>query len=193
MKATTALICSLLPAAAFAGQPVTTVEKNYKQPMTVESCFADQELQIDVFGQYTVGEGPSHAGPVRDHGWGGGIGINYFFTRNIGIGVDAAWLYAKETSSLGGDHTTIHNFSGSLIARFPSDESCIAPYIYVGGGAAVDGEQWASAHAGVGLEWRVEPQKFGIFLDTRWTYYGDRFGHEDLNNFSGRLGFRWVL
>jgi opacity protein-like surface antigen len=196
MKAISTLCAStILVAAAVAGDgKQIAIDKGYHAPEA--SCFKDQELQIDIFGQYTVGEGPSHAGPVRDHGWGGGIGINYFFTRNIGIGIDAAWLYAKDRSSVGDDdddHTTIHNFSGSLIARFPIDDKCLAPYLYVGGGAAVDGEQWASAHAGAGLEFRVQPQKMGIFVDGRWTYYGDRFGHEDLNNFSGRVGVRWVF
>jgi len=192
----TGIVCSLLATTVFAGERISTVDKNYKEPAPApELCFGDHELQIDIFGQYTVGEGPSHAGPIRDHGWGGGIGINYFFTRNIGLGVDAAWLYAKD-HSLGDDdddHTTIHNFSASLIARFPIDEKCIAPYLYVGGGAAIDGEQWASAHGGVGVEFRVQPQKMGVFVDGRWTYYGDRFGHEDLNNFSGRVGVRFIF
>jgi hypothetical protein len=129
----TALACSVLASAAFAGERVSTVDKNYKavQP-AAESCFGDHELQIDIFGQYTVGEGPSNAGPIRDHGWGGGIGINYFFTRNIGLGIDAAWLYANDRHFHDGDDdngkTTIHNFSGSLIARFPIDEKCLAPF-----------------------------------------------------------------
>ena len=188
MKTTCTLLASVaMIAVASAGERTVTIDKGYKAPEPLD-CFKDQELSIDLFGQYTDGNAPSHAGPIRDHGWGGGVGINYFFTRNIGIGVDAAWLYGRD---LGGENTTIHNFSGSLIARFPIE--CFAPYIYVGGGAAVDGEQWASAHAGVGAEWRLQPQKFGVFVDARWTYYGDRFGHEDLNNFSGRVGLRWVF
>lgn len=172
----------------YAGETIA-IDKNPVIP--VEECFGDQELSIDIFGQYTDGNSPVHAGPIRDHAWGGGLGLNYFFTRNLGIGVDAAWLYGKEHPALGGGRTTIHNFSGSLIARFPID--CVAPYIYAGGGAAIDGEQWASAHAGVGVEWRLQPQKLGVFVDGRWTYYGDRFGHGDLNNFSGRVGLRIVF
>ena len=125
-----------------------------------------------------------------------GIGVNYFFTRNVGIGVDATWLYAKEasdTDGVEGDHTTIHNFTGSLIFRLPMDESCLAPYFFVGGGFHVDGEQWASAHAGVGIEYRIVPQKVGLFADGRWTYLGDRFGNDDLNFFSTRLGVRFVF
>ena len=191
MKTTCTLLASLaMIAVGSAGERTVTIDKGYQAPEPMD-CFKDQELQIDLFGQYTDGNSPNHAGPIRNHGWGGGVGINYFFTRNLGIGVDAAWLYATEHPALGGGKTTIHNLSGSLIARFPIE--CVAPYLYVGGGAALDGEQWASAHAGAGVEWRVEPQKFGVFIDGRWTYYGDRFGHGDLNNFSGRVGVRWVF
>ena len=173
---------------------LTLSNKEYKAPAP-ELCFGDQEWQFDLFGQYTVGEGPDHAGPVRDHGWGGGVGLNYFFTRNFGLGIDAAWLYGKEPGhGNGGSHkTTIHNFSGSLIYRMPIDHLCLAPYLYVGGGYAVDGVDWATAHTGVGVEYRITPQKFGVFLDGRWTYYGDRFGRGDLNNFSTRLGFRVIF
>jgi Outer membrane protein beta-barrel domain len=203
--------CGLLTN-AFAGQPTyVPSSKTYKAPEPIV-CFSEHEWQVDLFGQYSVGEGPHQAGIFRDHGWGGGIGINYFFTRNLGLGVDAAWLYAKESDislsprellrerirdrfddSNDNDHTTIHNFSGSLIWRFPLDEHCLAPYIYVGGGCHVDGEQWASAHGGVGVEYRIQPQKYGVFLDGRWTYLGDRFGHGDLNFFSTRLGFRFIF
>jgi hypothetical protein len=176
----------------FAGTPV--VSKEYKAPEPIV-CFTEHEWQVDLFGQYSVGEGPHQAGIFRDHGWGGGIGINYFFTRNFGLGVDAAWLAAKEAPYLATEteKTAIHNFSGSLIYRMPIDHLCLAPYIYAGGGYHVDGEDWASAHGGVGVEFRIEPQKYGVFLDGRWTYLGDRFGHGDLNFFSTRLGFRFIF
>jgi hypothetical protein len=57
----------------------------------------------------------------------------------------------------------------------------------------VDGEQWASAHAGIGVEYRIVPQKVGLFADGRWTYLGDRFGNDDLNFFSTRVGVRFVF
>jgi len=198
--------CGLL-SNAFAGTPMVS-SKEYKAPAPV-LCFHEHEWQVDLFGQYSVGEGPHQAGTFRDHGWGGGVGINYFFTRNLGLGIDAAWLYATEAPGRDftfrgrtfhtdrdfgdSDQTTIHNFSGSLILRFPIDEHCLAPYIYAGGGCHVDGDQWASAHAGVGLEYRFQPEKYAVFLDGRWTYFGDRFGHEDLNQFGTRLGFRFIF
>jgi hypothetical protein len=192
--AITLTACCGLLTSAFAGS-LTLSNNEYKAPAP-ELCFGDHEWQFDLFGQYSVGEGPDHAATFRDHGWGGGLGLNYFFTRNLGIGVDAAWLYATEPQYQGhgkSHQTTIHNFSGSLIYRMPIDSLCLAPYAYVGGGYAVDGEDWATAHAGVGVEYRITPQKFGVFLDGRWTYYGDRFQRGDLNNFSTRLGFRFIF
>jgi hypothetical protein len=188
----TLIVSSGLIASGFAGTPI--VSKEYKAPEPIV-CFSEHEWQVDLFGQYSVGEGPHQAGIFRDHGWGGGIGINYFFTRNIGLGVDAAWLAAKEAPYVAGDteRTALHNFSGSLICRFPIDHLCLAPYLYAGGGYHVDGEDWASAHGGVGVEYRIQPQKLGLFMDGRWTYLGDRFGHGDLNFFSTRLGVRIVF
>jgi hypothetical protein len=188
----TILATAVLTSAAFAGERIVTSNKTYKGPVE-EPCFGDNEFQIDIFGLYLDGNSPDHAGPIRDHGWGGGIGFNYFFTRNIGVGVDAAWVDADENISLGGGSTVIHHYSGSLIFRFPIDEKCIAPYVYLGGGVAGDGENWAYGHAGVGLEYRIKPQKLGLFVDARWTYYGDRFGNGDQNNVGARVGVRFVF
>jgi hypothetical protein len=191
-KPATLLACTLMASSAFAGQPVVTTDKNYKAPEP-EACFRDGELQLDIFGMYADGNSPLHAGPIRDHGWGGGIGINYFLTLNLGVGVEAAWLDARENGSLGGGYTAIHNYSASLIYRFVETDSCLAPYVFLGGGVAGDGENWAFGHVGLGAEYRITPQKLGIFADARWNYYGDRFGHGDQNNVAARVGLRIVF
>lgn len=203
MKKLTTLLpiaLGLLAATSYAGQPMVSTGKETKEYKQVpeETCFNDREFQIDFFGQYTVGEGPTHAGPMRDHGWGGGVGLNYFFLRNVGIGVDAAWLDMKENAAFAQHDVTetstaLHAFSGSLIFRLPIDHLCLAPYVYAGGGFQVDGRQWASAHAGLGVEYRIKPHKVGLFLDSRWTYYGDRDDLGDLNNFTARAGVRIVF
>jgi len=195
------LVCLALVGTSLAGQTVATAGKDFKRTTSTaveESGFKAGEWQIDTFAQYSVGEGPNQVGLFRDHGVGGGVGLNYFFSRNIGLGVDATWLSAKEAPSAQNpaktdDATVVHNFSGSLIFRLPLDWSCLARYVYVGGGFHVDGEQWASAHAGVGLEYRIKPNKFGLFVDGRWTYLGDRNGHEELNFFGARAGFRLIF
>ncbi len=197
-NASLSLLLSLaLAGTSFAGQEMVSSGKDYKtQP--APTCFNDHELQVDVFGAYVDGNASSHAGPVHDHGWGGGIGINYFFTRMFGVSVDATWIYAKENaasdpSRSDNGSTIFHNFSGSLVARFPSDSTCLAPYAFVGGGFHVDGDQWASVHGGAGIEYRVVPNRVGLFTDARWTYFGDRYGQGDQNNFMGRAGVRFVF
>lgn len=175
--------------------------KGYKEYKKVEepTCFSDTEFQLDIFGAYVDGNAQDHAGYIRDHGWGGGVGLNYFFARYFGLGVDGIWIYGKENAAStphgedDGPETTFHNVTGSFIFRYPIDSICLAPYAFIGGGYTVDGDDWASAHAGVGLEYRVVPNKIGIFTDGRWTYFGDRYGHGDLNNFLVKAGIRWVF
>ncbi|MEA3212140.1 MAG: hypothetical protein QOE70_5197 [Chthoniobacter sp.] len=186
---------SLAGTTVYSGKETKSVKQVVAPPPP--TCFDDRELQIDTFGQASYGS-ESHIGMFRDVAVGGGVGLNYFFHRNIGLGVDAAWLSAKENALAGPvdadhDRTVLHNFSGSLIFRLPIDSACLAPYAYVGGGFHVDGEQWASGHAGLGVEWRIVPHKVGIFLDERWTYLGDRFEERDLNFWSTRLGVRLVF
>ena len=201
------LAVATLGATSYAGHEVVS-SKEYKAPVEV-GCFLDHELQIDVYGAYVDGNGSSHAGPIREHGWGGGIGINYFFTRNLGIGVDATWIAADENSAANpqsfrsfvndrnhdtdSDKTVFHNITGSLIFRLPNDATCLAPYAFIGGGFHVDGDQWASAHAGVGLEYRIVPNKIGLFTDARFTYFGDRYGRGDQNNIMVKAGVRFVF
>jgi hypothetical protein len=191
------LAVASITATSFAGHEMVATGKESKPVIPEVGCFLDRELQIDVFGAYVDGNSSSHAGYIRDHGWGGGIGVNYFFTRNIGLGVDGIWIYGKENAASSpnadSDSTVFHNVTGSLIFRFPMDEICLAPYVFVGGGYTVDGADWASAHAGVGLEYRVVPNKVGLFIDARWTYFGDRYGRGDLNNFLGKAGVRFVF
>jgi hypothetical protein len=197
-KLTISLLASVaLVSASFAGTEIQSGKDN-KKIIAPTLCFNDHELQIDVFGVYQDGNASSHAGPIRDHGWGGGIGINYFFTRNIGIGAEGYWVAANENSAQDNsnndsDRKAFHNINGSLIFRLPLDESCLAPYAFIGGGATLDGDSWAVGFAGVGLEYRVIPNKLGLFVDARWNYYGDRYGEGDQNNFTGRAGVRWVF
>lgn len=199
----TKIICTLVASAAiaatsFAGTASVSSGKSYKEYKNVEqpTCFNDQELQLDTFGAYAVGEGKSHAGPIRDHAFGGGVGVNYFFARYFGIGADGIWLSAKENQSSPGassDSKTFHNATGSLILRYPIDSICLAPYVFAGGGFTVDGDQWASGHVGVGVEYRVVPHKIGLFADSRWTYFGTRYGHDNENNFLTKVGIRVVF
>jgi hypothetical protein len=195
------IVFGLFNFSSLAGEAVVSTgkeSKDYKQ-VPVETCFNDHEFQIDLFGQYSVGEGPHQAGVMRDHGWGGGVGLNYFFQRYIGLGVDGSWLDVKEAHDFArhdaADNrgTALNSVTGSVILRYPIDHLCLAPYIYGGGGFEDDGKQWASGHCGVGVEYRIKPHKLGVFLDGRWTFLGDRDDHHDLNYFSARAGIRVIF
>jgi len=155
------LTCAAIAAPAFAGEPVVT-GKDYKQPVIEEvtPCFADTEFTIDAFGYY---QSDATSG-LYESGFGGGVGVNLFFARYFGIGIEGGW---DEQSANG--NTVIHNVSGSFIVRYPIDSICLAPYALVGAGGRFDGEQNATYHTGAGLEYRFSPH-IGIFGDARYVW-----------------------
>jgi len=182
---------SLAGTETYAG-PAAKESKQVETP----SCFSDKEWQVDVFGAGQIGNGPDHAGPPRNHGWGGGTAVNYFFARYFGLSAEGTWLEGHDNGASfnHGDHATqFQSVTGSVIFRYPIDAWCLAPYVFTGGGATMDGSAWAVYHIGIGLEYRIVPNKIGIFADGRWNYYGDRYGHDVQNNFLFRSGVRLVF
>ena len=176
MKKLATLTFASLATVAFAGQPVvTTVDKGYK-PIVTEPCFAEQELQLDLFGAFIETEGDSH-----DGGWGGGIGINYYFSRHIGIGVDY--------TIVDGDGEELHLVNGHLLARWPIDlgDLCLAPYLKAGGGWQVNGASDANWGGCGGIEFRLNPE-FGIFAEGGYYWSAD-----DDNYIAARAGIRFIF
>ena len=175
------IACLAVASSAFAGQEVKET-KEYKAPAEIP-CFKDQELQIDVFGDWEARnrhEDGFETGKRFD-GWGGGLGVNYFFMRYLGVGMDS-----NITSVSGG----LWTFSGSLIARYPIEAGhfCIAPYALTGGGFQCDGVNAGTWHVGGGLEWRATPH-FGVYGEGRYTWAGDHV--ED--NVRVTLGVRFIF
>lgn len=119
------------------------------------------EFSLDAFGSYNKGE--RKFSDVFDRSWrrgdfGGGVGLNYFFSRYFGVGADTDFFD-------GGSF--FKNVSGSGIFRFPVGNSGFAPYIFGGvGGRFVPKDEW-TFHGGVGFEVRISRQ-FGIFSDIRY-------------------------
>ena len=144
--------------------------------------FRAQEFSADLFGSVSVGQETINdfdSSRIRHDGrLGMGIGVNYFVSRNLGVGVDA---YTENAG-----HSFVDNVAGSIIYRFPF-EIGLAPYVYGGGGHQFDfNEQWF-AHAGGGLEWRFH-RNWGIFLDARYVFT------DGTRNFGvGRLGMRYAF
>ncbi len=171
---TTALFAAALPLASYAGQPI--VDKNPKNPVP-ESCFADQELQLDIYGAYVSSEGDGGHGD----GWGGGLGLNYYFMRNLGVGIDA--------TATDGNGDTLWQFSTSMLYRYPVEMGnfCFAPYAKLGGGYMMNGSGDAFVTTGGGIEFRLK-QNLGLFTEGSYNW------SDDNDNFiQGRVGVRIVF
>jgi opacity protein-like surface antigen len=162
-----------LASSAFAGHEMKE-SKEYKA-VPPEPCFKDQELQLDLFASWTDA---TNNNPHED-GWGGGIGVNYFFMKYVGIGVDGN-VYD------GGP--AVWDFTARIIARYPIEGAiCIAPYAFAGGGLLFDDTTVGTWHVGGGLEWRAT-HTIGVFAEGRYTW-----GGADVEATQIRGGVRFVF
>src|SRR2546426_9636992 len=129
--------------------------------------FTPQGLSLDLFGSYEAGGRKFNklfetSIRGRRGGWGWGVGLNYFITREIGIGVDA---------NAGDDRGPfVDHVLGSVIARWPFEPTGWAPYVFGGGGRATDPHYEWLGHFGVGVEYRFNPTT-GMFMDGRYIWH----------------------
>jgi hypothetical protein len=128
--------------------------------------FSANELSLDLSGSYIAQErGIEHLFETsikHNRGtWGGNIGVNYFITRNIGVGADASM------SANGGNFVDV--VLGDLILRLPLGDSGFAPYVFGGGGRTTDATWEWVGQAGVGLEYRFS-RRIGLFADGRYIW-----------------------
>jgi len=151
---TLAIISLALVATTIAG----TDFKASKNVLVEDACkFRSNELQVDLFG----------SGAFYEQGtpfWGGGVGVNYFFLKYIGLGVEQT-LGGREGS------TTEWGTFGNLFLRYPICSWNIAPYALVGLGGVYTkyGEGALAGTVGGGIEYRIT-DNIGIFTDARWLY-----------------------
>jgi hypothetical protein len=128
------------------------VTKNVIEP---ECRFDDYELQLDLFGSGAFYQQGSPA-------WGGGAGLNYFFLKYIGLGVEQT-LVGKETGTEWGTF-------GNLFLRYPICSWNLAPYAVAGLGAVYgQNDSVLAGTVGGGLEYRFT-KNIGLFVDGRWLY-----------------------
>jgi len=121
-----------------------------------EATYSAHEISADLFASF-IGDDSSFG----DGDFGGGLGLNYFLTREIGLGTDV------NISADGGSLIDMVNLSG--IYRLPIKESGFAPYVYGGGGKGIDPDwQWLG-HLGLGVEFRLNPN-IGVFTDARYIW-----------------------
>jgi hypothetical protein len=167
-------ILMLAATSALGAENVSTNQGDY---------YRSSELSVDGFGTGSLGEYTlQHLSSDRvrqDVRFGVGAGINYFFTRNIGIGADA---YSENTTG-----AFVDSASASLILRLPLGQSGFAPYAFGGGGHQFDAAKLWFGQAGAGMEYRFTPH-VGVFLDARavWPNETRLYG-------VGRVGLRFAF
>jgi hypothetical protein len=160
--------------------------QDYKATKNViedKSClFRDNEVQLDLFGSgafYQSGR----------PGWGGGVGVNVFFARYFGVGVEQGLIGRNDNGS---SSYAEWNTLGSLYLRYPICAWNLAPYAMVGGGAFYgSAKNVGVGHVGGGLEYRFT-KNIGIFSDARWLFTGN--GNDDQNGaIYARAGLKFAF
>jgi hypothetical protein len=150
---------------------------------TGTSPYYDNELSLDFYANYMANqraiEHLFHT-DIRHGLWGGGVGVNYFFVKYLGIGGDINMPCAN----LG---NFVNDINGSLIARIPIACSGFAPYLFGGGGRQTNPEWQWTGHAGVGAEFRLNPG-VGIFTDARYVW-----ADKTTDTILFRAGFRFAF
>ena len=126
--------------------------------------FRSNELSVDFFGTGSIGEQTidNISGTrVRENGrLGAGAGINFFFTRNFGLGADA---YSENT-----DHSFVDSASVNFIARMPLGGSGFSPYIFGGATRQFDNVLQWGGDGGGGFEFRFA-HNWALFVDARYV------------------------
>jgi opacity protein-like surface antigen len=176
------LACVALASSALAGQEIAESKASKEYTAPAEPCFREHEFQLDLFGSWTESDHDN----IHRSGWGGGLGLNYFFTRNIGFGVDGNVYDGIRNVDAG---EVVWDFSGRVIVRFPIEngETCLAPYLFGGGGILFDSTTVGTFHGGVGIEFRPT-HNLGIFTEGRYSW-----GANDFDAAQVRAGIRIVF
>jgi len=128
--------------------------------------YNSQEISLDLFASYINPEGKFgdlFETSIRNGFWGGGAGLNYFFTRELGLGADF------NISSKPDDLNLVDQVTGNFIARLPLGNSGVAPYLIGSGGRGMS-PNWDWVYGGgVGMEMRLNPTT-GLFSDARFLW-----------------------
>ncbi len=180
MNKTLTLLAVVLATAAtsFAGTAVSDSKKVVVAPVQ-DNLFRAGEVQLDTFFAGAAGR----FNGKNANGLGGGLGVNYFFTRYFGIGVD---------DTLGGltiaSGKVFDNLQGNLIARLPIESWHLAPYAIAGGGSTWgNNKAQGNGNVGGGVEYRIN-HAVGLFVDSRYIY-----GNNGLSESLNRVGVRFVF
>ncbi len=87
---------------------------------------------------------------------GGGVGLAYYFTKNVGVDLSYA-VFAFDSE--------VHTVTADVALRYPLSNSMVAPYLLVGGGVSTDGSTEGLYRLGGGLDVRMPSGNLGVFAD----------------------------
>ncbi len=137
--------------------------------------FPANQLSLDAFGTYADRDRTGDA----VHHLGGGLGLDYFFNRYIGISGDT---YIEEWK-------WPYRVNGDAIIRLPLQGRWggFSPYVLGGGGRQFKDIPQYSWNAGGGFEFKFNPYT-GIFADAR-RVFPDKTGDYYLVRTGLRIGF----
>ena len=172
-------------ATSFAGE----MTSSKKTVMPADDCrFRAQEWQVDMS---TVGTLTTYGGQNRE-GLGGNLGINYFFSKYFGVGIDNSVGSERNQGQTGfSGLQAFDSVQADLIARYPICAWNLAPYAMLGGGAAWGGTgSQGDGNVGGGLEYRVT-RNVGMFVDCRWLYGNN--SSKSLSQAMPRVGLRFAF
>jgi hypothetical protein len=167
-------------AGAWAGEDSGGKAAIGKNPVTLppSSLYNAGELVIKPFYDITlIDSGKEHY--KDDELYGGGLAVDYFFTKQLGIGVDGYWL---------DDSSVVHSYNVNLTARTTLLCDALSIYAIGGGGVFTNGDTLGSAHIGGGIEYRF-CSSFGIFADGRYKWLDGG----DVTLTSVRMGVSFVF
>lgn len=165
MNKTLSLLAAVLMTASvsFAGQAVSSK----KVVVAPSDCrFHANEWQIDAS---TVGMAGVYGGQGKQ-GLGGNLGVNYFFNKYLGIGIDNSVGSVRNAGNTGfSGLQAVDSLQADLLLRYPICSWNLAPYAMVGGGATWGPASQGDLNVGGGVEWRFM-NNVGFFADCRWLY-----------------------
>jgi len=124
---------------------------------TTDEPFPSNQLRLDAFGTYAT---RNREGSSVNAG-GGGLGLDYFFLRYVGIGADT---YIEEWK-------WPYRVNGSAILRLPLPDqfSRLAIYGFGGGGRQFKDIPQFTWHGGGGVEFKIN-RHVGLFADAREVF-----------------------
>ncbi len=183
MNKTLSLIALVLTTAvtSFAGQTINSK----KVVVPAEECrFRSNEWQVDVS---VMGSAGLYGGNTNQ-AIGGNFGLNYFWSKYFGVGLDDS-VGGTQTAGKAGS-SAFDGLHADFFARYPICVWNLAPYAMVGGGAHWGAVSQGQGCVGGGLEYRCT-SNVGLFADCRWLY-GDN-GSKSLSIALPRVGVRFAF